>query len=91
MIFPQALTVEVSDDDIRAGLVGSCGSCPIALAAVRASGAEVRVGPWTIDVLDSEAMAVASYQMPDAATAFVWRFDNGHQVRPLSFVAELCQ
>lgn len=79
----EQIKIEVTAEDISAGIPLQPGCCPIALACKRAGIEDPRVGTRRI------LGAAGFYEMPPEATRFVDVFDwNGSSfVKPFSFVA----
>lgn len=78
------MRIQVTQDDIDRGHVGSECFCPIALAARRALGEnigleDVSVGSYTVRVRGTV------YYLPTAAIRFVKSFDRRVEVRPFEF------
>lgn len=94
---PETLTVTVSPEDIREGVRGSCGKCPIALAALRACAAlhlpvlDISVAGGRIDVQTNrdswDSWDCWTFSLPPAANLFIMLFDSGRDVRPFTFTA----
>lgn len=72
--------IEVTDEDIRQGVKGQCGRCPIALAAARAGIKDVTVGSYTMKIKH------LFIHLPRNVSEFINRFDDGLPVQPFSFV-----
>jgi hypothetical protein len=75
------VTVDVTQEDIDGGTLGSACGCPLALAGTRATGERLSVGivsighrnfRWRVD-------------LPDVALEFRRAFDAGLPVRPIAF------
>lgn len=78
------ITINVTQEDIDAGLPIKCIQCPIALAAKRVFGHEVSVAATYIHDIKS-----GYYDLPRAAVDFVAAFDKGRTVTPFSFEVQL--
>jgi hypothetical protein len=78
--------VDVTLEDIRNGIKGDCGRCPVALALSRVIPEDHLAGvgatEWT--VYDAAYRAVASGTLPDAVCDFIASFDAGDHVMPFS-------
>jgi hypothetical protein len=83
------LRVDVTKEDIKKGLRGSYGDCPIARAARRVipGGAEVVVTGTYIMIY--QPGYVIRYKMPLKGTAFMGQFDDGRKVAPLTLTCPL--
>lgn len=82
------VTVNVTQTDINEGLVGSCESCPISLAASRVI--DPAIDHWTgVNHLHVKRAAHMSFVMPLEARLFRLRFDNRVSVRPFTFEMDL--
>ena len=78
------MKINVTEDDIKNGVVFACYKCPIALAVKRAVGAaNVRVGTETIRIF--KGAVPRHFKMTDAAKVFVKDFDDSKPVQPFSF------
>ena len=88
MDFPKEFTVNVTQKDIDEGVAEDCYACPIALAAMRATGCKgAGVSPYYLRLFyDNEE---ASYRLPRAAERFVLDFDEGKPVEPFSFTVTI--
>lgn len=77
--------IEVTWVDIADGETESPGSCPIAIAAKRATkeGCNPMVGSFEI------YLGVASLLLPPEARAFVRSFDRGDDVKPIAFELDI--
>lgn len=75
------LTVEVTEEDIKAGKRGKGDQCPIACALRRKGDPypDLYVGPNYIDC-DS-----GRFRTPGEAKAFIQAFDSGFPVQPFTF------
>jgi hypothetical protein len=95
------LTIDVTQEDIDQGEVGSCGKCPVALATIRSFEAAGHRLDWEGDDEDYpvsvSAPLVLAYletggwyeaDPPPAAYLFIGDFDRGRKVDPFSFEAE---
>lgn len=86
-------TVNVTAEDIREGGRVDAFCCPVALALRRAVPPHVeRVGVtgayaalWTPDC----GHRTTDVLLPDAARAFIDRYDDGHDVEPFTFEIEI--
>ena len=79
----RSVLVEVTQDDIAGAALGTFYSCPVALAAQRATGRGATVGLWTCSLDNGD-----EFDLPPEAQAFIGRFDEGEPVGPLSFKME---
>jgi hypothetical protein len=75
------ILVDITSEDISEGKPGSCGKCPIALAATRAMGRQVTVGATTI----GEFFGTRYWNLPEIAMNFIADFDCDRPVKPFSF------
>ena len=78
------MQVDVTVQDIAAGVAGSVDSCPVALAAGRCGLGPVRVGSFGLRVGRG-----TWFRLPRTVTEFIYAFDDGRPVVPFSFEAEL--
>jgi hypothetical protein len=85
------LTISVTAENISAGLARSSCLCPIALAAMRATGKYVTVGSGRMSVwaesVDRPHRDCVRYNFPPEAAAFIRSFDAGRPVEPFEFTA----
>ena len=83
-----AITVTVTTDHIAAGKREDCENCPIALAV-----AEIFPGTPYVDEFTCIITAIdgseTEFDLPDEAREFIEGFDNGENVAPFAFDAEL--
>lgn len=87
------IRVEVVDEDIREGERLSIRSCPIARAICRASGLsseDISVTPTEVHFYVGVS-GIATSSLPEAARMFVWNFDKGNPVRPITFDLEVSE
>lgn len=81
------MLIKVTADDIREGTRNSCAHCPIARAAIRATGDPgVMVGPntmWSTSTI--YGVGWEGVALPPIARAFIQAFDNDEGVIPISF------
>jgi len=89
------LKIEVTEQHIKDGRVGSCTQCPIALAVKEQvkCGEEqyvaVRFFSATICYNTKEgSRRFDKYALPDSAYYFIKRFDYGGDVKPFTFEME---
>lgn len=80
----KTITIEVTQEDIDKGKQGSCGRCPIALAAYRVMEGSFLVLPYAIFRLEGKSIS-----LPDSAIEFIGLFDSGMPVKPFSFTIEI--
>ncbi len=84
------IQIDVTRDDIDAGVQSHCYACPIALAFKRATGADlVEVDELGAGWYDIEAMTDRAVAIPDVAARFIHAFDAGRDVQPFSFTVTL--
>jgi hypothetical protein len=81
------MMIEVIQEDIDFGRQCEIGNCPLALALNRATGHAWGVGGCTCWRL--KGPSAVSIMLPDAAQQFVYAFDHGRAVTPISFEIEL--
>lgn len=75
------LKVEVTAEDIAAGVPSDCQECPIALALKRAGVIEPAVAKtWFLAGKGADMV-----NLPPLGWSFVIEFDNGRKVEPFSF------
>jgi hypothetical protein len=82
------VVISVTADDIAAGVRADCYLCPIARAARRAipSLPDLIVGHYE---LITSVSGTAFAELPDAAIAFIGRFDDGQSVKLFDFTVDL--
>lgn len=89
------LHVEVTSEDAKNGRVNSCTLCPVALAVNRAlekAGFTYKASVFTTEVCFFESWKFTMHpnsRLPVAARDFIFRFDGGQDVEPISFDLEL--
>jgi hypothetical protein len=93
------MRIEVTGDDVRDGIKGSCIYCPIARALRRCLDVEdpygVQVNREFVVISGSPAVADGRYvrpgvhDLPASASQFVQSFDAGAAVEPFSFDFDL--
>lgn len=76
------IRISVTEADIDAGIRMHPESCPINLAAERATDKGCRTMRTLIVIGDS----AVRYALPAEAREFIFRFDMGHDVEPFEFV-----
>lgn len=81
---PATLRVELTAEDVAAGVAYRPDACPITLAAERATGLPCRTLRATLVVGDTEYQ----YALPYEAREFVWQFDLGRNPAPIAFEAQ---
>ena len=75
------MVIEVTADDIDAGIQGDCMYCPLALAIYRKSGRSVEVWSDLFTVVRTNT----DHFLPDLAKEFRRQFDAGRPVSPIAF------
>lgn len=80
------MKINVSSENIKHGLRGSCVSDPVALALKDAGFLSPYVGPNEIRVKDG---AGKSAPTPEIVIQFIEKFDNGENCEPFVFEVEL--
>ena len=83
--------IHVTQEDINRGWARDCGKCPIALAALRAFLGATWVSVTGEIQVSFESGRVQDWSMPDLAFSFMDTFDNGHEVTPFQFTAQLME
>ena len=78
------MQVDVTVQDIEAGIAGSTDACPVALAIGRCGLGPVRVGGFGLRVGGRSWVL-----QPVGVTDFIVAFDKGWSVKPFSFELEL--
>jgi hypothetical protein len=89
MNFPDTITIEVTEEDIKKGEPDNCVSCAIALA-VRKMFPTCRVDvDEQIRLRENKQNPEwdAHYELPLEAKEFIMRFDARCEVKPFSFVS----
>jgi len=90
------MKIEVTEDHIALGLVGSCAQCPVALAvkSILREGYGARVTVKMISIIRG-AQCHTQYEVPKNVSDFIARFDlrgSGDRLpKPFSFDLELSQ
>lgn len=79
----KTVQIEVTAEDIKGGIPDTPYSCPVALAAKRATGLRVWVHTHTINIEGRPA------DLPDCAISFIASFDDNKAVEPFAFDIEL--
>lgn len=77
------MIINVTENDIRAGIPEDCHSCPVALALVRqcqCEGAEI-----SDDLTLHFPGLKMEFDLPDTVASFIKAFDKGEDVVPFSF------
>jgi hypothetical protein len=94
-MFPDKLTIEVTQADIDSGVTGNCFRCPIARALCRTLGAAPSDRTIYVDateiMLSGDDDSNAYYPLGDVGELFVRYFDSGNPatpVAPFTFTAE---
>lgn len=82
--------IEVTQEDIDAGVKGSCSQCPIGRAFERALGPGfgIQYGSQGVNLLHSDSVykqATLATALPRECRNFVMDFDAGLMVRPFNF------
>lgn len=85
------MLIRVTQEDIDHGQRGFCATCPVALAATRAAGREIRIGysTWLAGTVTGWLQGERSGPLPKAVSEFIDRFDAGDPVQPFEFELEL--
>lgn len=78
------MIIEVTEQDIDAGLRNSCFSCPVARAFQRKLETQVTVG-HTDAVVYRKGLFVATILLPEVVKLWIATFDAGKKVEPFSF------
>lgn len=88
-MFPETITVNVTQAHIDRGTPEHCSRCPIALATLDAIDT---VGAIEVDMsyitLRHPGAPDAQYLLPDNAWRFICHYDTGKPVEPFSFTVE---
>lgn len=74
------MKIEVTQEDIDAGIQQRCYDCPIARALNRHSGKSCRVDGFGVRI-----PGVGDYPLPPSAMIFASEFDQGLPVQPFTF------
>lgn len=78
--------VQVTEDDIIAGIRKDCKWCPVALAVQRLYPEhEVKVGVTSIYII--KRGITSRYRMPNEIVIRIARFDDGQDMTPMEFEA----
>lgn len=92
--FPDTVTIEVTPEDIAAGVPVTSRYCPIAFAVKRVFPKAFSVSVSPIDITIGRGGLVgrptdvmAHYRLPMSASRFIRAFDAGGQVEPITFEA----
>lgn len=98
MDLSRAFTIDVTADDIRAGVTGRSTACPIASAGTRMlpGGFTLIVGPREADIVRGQGLCpcgcgddgpeiVSTRLLPSEAREFISAFDDGQDVDPFTF------
>lgn len=79
-------TINVTARDLKRGVKGSCGLCPIALAVKRHfPGLLVSTGFLLVKISNASMQEQRRAIMPELASQFVYDFDSFSSVKPFSF------
>lgn len=81
------MTIEVTEQHIKKGNAGSCGSCPIALA-LKDAGFKHPVVDHSSFCYIMVGGGIKKLSLPYNAIDFIVRFDSGKKVHPFSFELE---
>ena len=89
-MIPKKIKVTVTAADIKNGKQKRCESCPIALAMQRG----YKIKKSNISVVDDIRIDLTEntafyYHIPEKASLFIRRFDEGEKVNPFTFFATL--
>lgn len=86
--------VYVTQEDIDTGEPGECGTCPVAIAANRATGLWASVSNFSLCLFDYKPDQTTSFlshpaafqmELPEIVVQFIYAFDDGTSVSPFSF------
>ena len=82
-------TINVTERDIKFGVLGDAEHCPVARAIKRVLKSEyyTKVGPSTIVILRIRTLARIALEM--VVKYFIYDFDEGHTVKPFKFQLEI--
>lgn len=83
------LEIDVTADDILNGVREDALACPVALAAMRATGCGHVMTDGDVLRIDESGGETMEGNLPDSVAEFVSRFDRGDPVLPFSFGVEL--
>lgn len=79
------IAVEVTIEDLDSGTRGDCHACPVALALSRAIGRPVFVDGDEAFIESGPDGWRAGVKLPEAAVAFIRRYDRGWIAGPFTF------
>jgi len=82
-------TIDVTEKDLIEGVRGYCKGCPVALAAMRATGGHVWVATTTISLIRDGSHYSNSFPLPIFVSRNIRLFDEGCAVSPFSFKMDL--
>lgn len=77
--------VEVTEDDIRQGIRGECGTCPLARALNRVVESQWKVKVYSFHAQLEDAADLWEAVLPNSAEDFVASFDRGGPGEPFAF------
>lgn len=87
----RTLEVTVNQDHINRGRPNACHACPVALAlldALNAGPADyITVGRERIELRSAFLGSTEHYALPEKVTNWIWAFDAGEEVKPITFTA----
>ena len=78
------IVVKVTKKDIKEGVCGSPTLCPISRAVRRQTKQRVYTDTDTLRV-GRMGHGGRQYDLPPVATDFIWEFDGGSKVKPITF------
>lgn len=85
----KTIKVQVTDDDIKKGIIRNCSQCPVANAIIRTTGIiAVSVGAYSACIEYSDVLA-GYYTLPDDATDRIRVFDYTGRMDPFEFELEI--
>ena len=91
-MFPDTITIKITQDDIENGKHCDCYSCPITKALQRefpeAYHTSTSYSRMRIEQRGPEGVQTATYDTPQEAVEFMDAFDHHKPVKPIAFTAE---
>lgn len=82
--------IRIKKEEITQGKARSRKKCPVALAIKRTLGKPATIGSGVGYVRsDSPRIGCAWFDLPPAVQRFIYLFDIGEEVRPITFTLEL--
>ena len=87
----QEISLEITEDDIRKGLLKMADSCPIAFAAKRMFPDAEQIYVWSSHVFVCvEGKPALTYGLDTNGIDLMRRFDGGESIAPTAITAMLC-